>query len=491
MDVIALKPDYDIIVAGGGIAGMLAATAAAKYSKQSLRILVIDRNPEETVGKKTASGWICGDAVSNNKLSYVAKHLGIQYGPPEVEHSVKGVVAYSPDHLTPVMFDGDGHLLDRRVFPQRQLRDVRGVGVEFVGGVTLSGVIAEDNFVKGVEGARRGNGGSEPFKARGRVVIDATGIASPLRNDLPIKCYVERRINRGDLEGTGRYILEFDVGGEDNTFFDPDLCIIHLDQVVAPGGYAWVFPKGKSKVNIGLGVQKKRLDQQNRVLGRKDDLKSLIDDYVRVNPVIKNQRLSTDGNAYGVWQVSVRRHADCLVANGYMLTGDSAWAARAIDAGGIGPTLVMSILAGKQAAAAVEAEDTSEKGLWSYGKEYFDTYGYKMASYEVLRRVLQSFTNDQINFGMKHIISKLDVEDISTGDTPEFGGADKIGTLLNAFVSTRIGDNLRTIRDILFYKRKNDILLALNKSYPDSPEGFPQWQSKLAHELEEIYEKFP
>ena len=31
------------------------------------------------------------------------------------------------------------------------------------------------------------------------------------------------------------------------TRFDPDYCIIHLDQDIAPGGYAWVFPKGKIK----------------------------------------------------------------------------------------------------------------------------------------------------------------------------------------------------------------------------------------------------
>ena len=36
--------DYDIIVAGGGLAGMIVASSAAYYSKQSLKILVVDRN---------------------------------------------------------------------------------------------------------------------------------------------------------------------------------------------------------------------------------------------------------------------------------------------------------------------------------------------------------------------------------------------------------------------------------------------------------------
>jgi digeranylgeranylglycerophospholipid reductase len=35
--------------------------SAAYYSKQSLRILVVDRNPLPEQGRKTVSGWICGD----------------------------------------------------------------------------------------------------------------------------------------------------------------------------------------------------------------------------------------------------------------------------------------------------------------------------------------------------------------------------------------------------------------------------------------------
>ena len=43
--------DYDIIVAGGGLAGMIVASSAAYYSKQSLKILVVDRNPSPQLGE--------------------------------------------------------------------------------------------------------------------------------------------------------------------------------------------------------------------------------------------------------------------------------------------------------------------------------------------------------------------------------------------------------------------------------------------------------
>jgi flavin-dependent dehydrogenase len=86
--------------------------------------------------------------------------------------------------------------------------------------------------------------------------------------------------------------------------------------------------------------------------GLNDTLKSLIDKYVRMNKALGNPRESYSqldlGNSYGIWQVSVRRQNDCLVANGYALIGDAAWMPRPIDAGGHGDRpLYASIVLGK------------------------------------------------------------------------------------------------------------------------------------------------
>ena len=54
------KTDYDIIVAGGGLAGLIVASSAAFYSNQRMKVLVLDRNSIDIQGRKTLSGWICG-----------------------------------------------------------------------------------------------------------------------------------------------------------------------------------------------------------------------------------------------------------------------------------------------------------------------------------------------------------------------------------------------------------------------------------------------
>src|SRR5215472_9111 len=144
--------DYDIIVAGGGLAGMIVASSAAYFSNESLRILVVDRNPLSFVGKKTMTGWICGDAVGKKSVDYMSKRIGINWTYPEVEHPVKGVIAYSPDHKTSVSFDGEGYVLNRKLLPQKQLNEATKRGVLVRDLIAIRGLIYDDGNVIGVQG---------------------------------------------------------------------------------------------------------------------------------------------------------------------------------------------------------------------------------------------------------------------------------------------------------------------------------------------------
>jgi flavin-dependent dehydrogenase len=318
-------------------------------------------------------------------------------------------------------------------------------------------------------------------------VVDCTGVTSVLRTNLPINSHIQKKINRDDLEATGRYIYNFENQAEDNTFFDPDYCLIHLDQNIAPGGYAWVFPKGKSKVNVGLGVQQKAMEEHNRKQGQRKDLKTKIDDYVRLNPVIKNPQIadgeSDDGNSWGTWQVSVRRQNDCLVANGYMLVGDSAWMPKPLDAGGIGPAIIAATIAGKDAVQSIQANDYSEESLWQYNLDFVDAYGYKTAGLEVFRRLLQKLSNDQINFGMKHFLSKLDIENITNGEHPEFGMVDKLNMFIHGAINKSLAEDLKQTADV------NKKLVVHYHNYPKVSNDFPEWQIGLSKLMSDAFVK--
>jgi len=477
------ETDYDIIIAGGGLAGMIVASSAAHYSNESLRILVVDRNPMAILGKKTISGWICGDAVGKKSVEYMSNRIGISWEYPEVEHPVKGVIAYSPNHETAVSFEGEGYILNRKLLPQKQLKDAIGRGVQVQDRVALRSLICENDTVIGVEGEDLVN--KSVFRKSAKLVIDCTGVTSVLRTNLRIRTFIQTKIDRDDLEATGRYIYDFDTTGKDDTFFHPDYCIIHLDQKLAPGGYGWVFPKGENKVNIGVGVQPRAFDSQNKAMGLRRDLKMLIDEYVHINPVIGNPRVANsevdEGNGWGTWSVSVRRQNDCMVANGYMVVGDAAWMPKPLDAGGIGPAIIAATIAGRDAVEAIEANDTTEKELWKYNKDYVTDYGYKTAGLEVFRRMLQGLTNDQIDYGMKHFLSKMDVDKITDGEHPEFGIVNKVGMFIRGALNKKLAENLK------YTASTNEKLMHHYQNYPDDPEHFLDWQRILHDTLNESF----
>ena len=480
-----LNTDYDVIVAGGGLTGTIAAQAISYYSKQNLKILVVDRNPEHLPGRKSAPGWTCGDACSKEAVDYMTERIKVPWTRPEIEHDVKGVMAFSPDYETAIPFDGAGYMLNRQKLPEIQNARTKKMGVEFDFEINLSGLIYDGTQVVGIQGVDYKT--KQPYKKTSKLVVDATGITSMLRNQLENSTKVERKIDRKDIESTGRHIMYFEPGENDLAQFDPDYCIIHLDQDIAPGGYGWVFPKGDNKVNIGLGVEKSILEQRNKRLGKSDNVASLMKEYLERNKAIKNAKLSEDAgdihNNTGVYQVSVRRQNDCLVSGGYMLVGDSAWMPKPIDAGGIGPALIAGTILGNNVTQAIEANDVSEASLWQYNIDFIKEYGYKTAGLELFRRLVQTMTNEQISYGMKHFLGNLDVEAISKGEHPDFTGLGKIGMIIRGAMNKTVASGLK------YTSGQNQWLVDHYYNYPKDPSGFDEWNKKLHKTLDESYIK--
>ena len=71
--------DYDVIIAGGGLAGTITAQSISHYSNQNLKILVVDRNPETLPGRKGLAGWVCGDACSKEAVDFMSERIKIQW----------------------------------------------------------------------------------------------------------------------------------------------------------------------------------------------------------------------------------------------------------------------------------------------------------------------------------------------------------------------------------------------------------------------------
>ena len=472
--------DYDVIVAGAGMSGSLAAAMAARGGAS---VLLVDRNKEESVGKKTVWGWTCGDAVAGSHIDFLQKNTGVTFSHPELDQQVAGVLALSPDLSSKYPFDGVGYSLDRPEFERKLLQIAKKSGVEYIPEFEVDGPLAENNVITGISGRSKG-GEKKIFKSK--IVIDCLGVSTVIRRKLPENPYVDRTIDIDDIESTGRYIFEFEsLDHEDERYYDRKYALIHLNNEIAPGGYGWVFPRSGNRVNIGLGVQKRSLDIRNKALGKSDNLQSLIDNYVKMLPVFKDLKLyDKDGNGKGSWSVPVRRQMESLVFNGYMGAGDSMVMPNPISAGGIGPALISGIICGKHAARAVQEGDVSMKNLWRYNLEYNELYGKKMAGMEAFRIYLQSLNNSILNYGMKSFLTNEEASDLTVGLIPELSMAQKFKMILKG------ARNITAFSNLIYTVKKMKELNGIYDNYPKTPEEFPKFKSTVVHEIEEVKERF-
>ncbi|MCW6159026.1 MAG: NAD(P)/FAD-dependent oxidoreductase [Thermoplasmatales archaeon] len=472
--------NYDVIVAGAGVSG---ATAAAMAGKLGKKVLLLDRNTDLEPGKKTVWGWVCGDAVARSHITFTQKNLGNTFSNEALGLKVDGVIALSPDLGYKLPFDGEGYSLERPVFGKELFDEAIKNGVEFRGKFSVEGPIIEDNKVKGVFGK---NEKGEAEKITGKITIDALGIASLLRRKLPENQYIDKEIDYEDLELTGRFIYKTDESVDDPKYYDKKNALIHLNQQMAPGGYGWVFPKTNGRVNVGLGVQHRSLEARNKKFGATDNLKSLIEKYVKWNPVFKNYQLdSSHKNGEGYWSVSVRRQMEGMAYPGYLGAGDSMASANPLSAGGIGPALIGGVLAGKAAATAVETGDTSLEGLWNYNVEYVKQYGKSMAGMEIFRIFLQSMNNQDIDYGMKNFITYEEAVEITYGRIPELSLTKKVSKLVKSVGA------IRAFKDLVWTTNKMKELNAIYANYPTSPAEFPEFKKTVIATMNEAKARMP
>ncbi|MEM3092548.1 MAG: NAD(P)/FAD-dependent oxidoreductase [Candidatus Nitrosocaldus sp.] len=539
---MSLPLQYDIIVVGAGIAGLLASISAAKHSNNRLRILLIDKNRKEELGKKTMSGWVCGDATEARSIEYINQELGITLDSPEIEHRVDGVIAYSPDRETAITFEGAGYMLNRKYLPQRLLLEAKRVGVDVQTDILVNSLLIDEEdgrkVVAGVKGLytaqdRRG----EIFKARAKVVIDATGASTTLRCVDISDSMIEQYLDRDDIDITARYILHLGEDGNNNNnnnnndndndnnsspymdsyyyyyhnhnnhyyysyYYDPSYALIHFNQELTPGGYGWVFPKGNNRVNVGIGIQQRSLDMLNarialssttsttrsttnaaasdaNAIGTRQTLHTLLNKYIQSNPILKNARISTDvadqNNAYGTWFVTTRRMNSSLVAHGYMLAGDAGWLTNPLTGGGIWPAVLSGILAGRYAVQAIEANDVSQRGLWQYNLAVIQEYGFKTPALEVFKLFLQSLNNEELNYLLKYFISKAEIMAVLQGKKIELSFMDTVNMAIRALIRYKVGDGLRYAANLA-----RELIALYKEEYPAVPDTdkFIRWYDR-------------
>jgi digeranylgeranylglycerophospholipid reductase len=445
--------DYDVIVAGAGTAGVLTALSIAKRGH---RVLVIDRKSKTRIGDKT-----CGDALASHHPRKLKELIGFPSIPESiVEHTLNGIDLISPDRENRLRLDGptiEGVSFNRLKLGQWLLALVEKEGVEVLSSTKVKHLLFDEGKVSGV--SVKLDGKNRDRKLTAKIVVDATGATGMLRRQLPESSPIERIIDKQDMMVAWRSILET----PEHTFETPNILEIYWDQNQTLGGYTWVFPRGSHKVNVGVGLL---------TLPGHGGPQEIFDDFVRTNwDFMKKKNIDIDSSG-GI--APMRRPIDTLVDDNFMLVGDAACQVNPVHGGGIGPSMLGGALAGISAADALDMNDTSIKGLWSYNERYMESYGVKQAALDIFKVYLLNVTNDEIDFAFrKGIIKGSDLLSVSITGEMKTSSGEKFKRLISGLGKVSFLKRVSAVSNLMAHMRE------IYADYPRSPKELADWRNRL------------
>ena len=351
-------PDVDVLVVGAGPAGSVAAREA-KRTAPELDVLLLER--DRAVGAPVR----CAEGVGDAGL----REFTSPENAPWVARKITKVIFWAPDGTQVDVAERDvGWILDRTRFDAHLAAEAVRDGAEVRVGTEATGMTRESDGRWAV--ATRGPRGAETWHAR--VVIGADGVEAMVGRWAGL----DTRVPARDMESCAQYVVQ----GID---FDPDAIYLQFGDQVAPGGYAWVFPKGVGVANVGLGIVALKAD------GR--PARGYLDDW------IANRYPAGAKTGYTVGGVIVHTTVKRTFADGTLIAGDAAHMVNPLSGGGIVNAMKAGRLAGRTAAAAIREGDTSAGRLSRYHDDWMKLLGDDHLKYYRIKQALEDLDDAFFN----------------------------------------------------------------------------------------------
>jgi digeranylgeranylglycerophospholipid reductase len=320
----------DLIVAGGGPAGLSAAASAARLG---CSVVVLEQNHEIGSPIRTSGGSFIEEL----------KALGI---PSPLYHPIHRGRFLSPNQAATFEYS----------HPKFCVIDVRGVyqhlaerAIEAGAALRLNVAATETLSTEGtVSGVR-----TRTEALASKMVIDATGHRSVLLKHAGIDPGFER----------------FGVGAEYDMYAphcDQEEAVLMVGDRVAPSGYAWVFPWGRHRVRVGVGIiHPDSRENPNSYLDR------LVSEADRFGVNLKGAQPVE--HHYGL--IPSEKFADRFTGDGILAVGDAAGHASSLLGEGIRWAIEAGRMAGEVAGKAILSGDVSRKALEPFEKRWIKKHG--------------------------------------------------------------------------------------------------------------------
>jgi geranylgeranyl reductase family protein len=305
--------DYDVVIAGGSVAGLL---CAREIASKNHRVLVIEEDSE--IGTPEH----CGGVVSISAMD----DLGVIPMRATLDNKIRSARLIAPSGKS---FTLDARpqqviVLDRREFDKQIAHQAQVNGADIQVRSSLREITKE--------GVRTSDG-----EIKCKVVVDARGVSSLIQRD-----------RTGTLQSA-----QYEVFAD---WIDKERIEVYLDQEKYPGFFAWVIPTRRDEAKVG-------------VAGKGINPALAIEEFLE-----KKGKYSTIRKIFApIW---VKGPIKEFFAGNVVTIGDAAGQAKPTTAGGIYTSGMGGILAGNSISEFLESGDGTslseyqKKWTAKFGKEF-------------------------------------------------------------------------------------------------------------------------
>ncbi len=347
--------NYDVVIIGAGPAG----STAAKYAALGgAKVLILERDREPGIPVR------CGEGVSEKGLSEF-----IQINKKWISAEIDVAEIHSPNGEKAILRNnGKGYILERRIFDNELTKLATKNGANILTKTDAIGLIFEDNKIVGVKIKHF----DKVSEIKCKLVIGADGVESRVGRWAGLKTH----LLLSDLHTSMQYtVTNIDIESNKVQFY--------FGNNLAPGGYAWVFPKSGDSANIGVGIAADKLGNKSA----KDYLDKFIKRYF---PNAKIHCQICGG-------IPTANRLERIFADNIMLIGDAARQLNPITGGGIIQGMIAGKIAGEVAALAVKKKKYTADFLEIYQKRWDRKLGNTHKIFYKLKKRLFNMNDARFN----------------------------------------------------------------------------------------------
>jgi digeranylgeranylglycerophospholipid reductase len=343
-----MNEDYDVVVAGGSVSGLL---AAREIASRGHSVLVLEEDSE--IGTPEH----CGGLVSAEAIS----RLGILPRHNVVQNQIKSAKICSPTRSFEIRTANQKIVvLERREFDKHIALQSTKLGANIRTRCSLR------NIEYGEDSSRSFHLLTTDGRFRSRYIVDARGISSLVRND------------RSGILLAAQYEVYASWIGKDTV-------IVEFDNEKYPGFFAWIIPTGEGSGKVG-------------VAGKSINTSRTLCSY-----------LESKGGSFSVIRkifapIWVKGPINSFIEGRLVLTGDAAGQTKPTTAGGIYSCGLGGILAGRAISNAIETNNDDH--LQEYPAKWTSIFGKEFRNMVLFRKFLERLDNTALDLIFSNINSE-------------------------------------------------------------------------------------